>query len=49
LAEDSSDIGIRSIPHRSFHFRKGDMAPSGWLRRMFHDCSALVAFYRAIE
>jgi hypothetical protein len=49
LAEDSSGIGIRFISHGRFDFREGDMAASGWLRRMFHDCSALVAFYRAIE
>ena len=49
LAADSSDIGLRSIPFGRFHFRKGDMAPSGWLRRVFHDSSALVALYRAVE
>jgi hypothetical protein len=46
---NSSGIGFRSIPFGRFHFRKGDMTPSGWLRRMFHDSSVLVAFYRAIE
>jgi hypothetical protein len=45
LAADSSGIGFSSIPFGRFHSRKGDMAPSGWLRRMFRDCSALVGFY----
>ena len=49
LAADSSGIGFRSIPFGRFHFRKGDVAPSGRLRSMFHDSSALVALYRAIE